>query len=58
MKIKKTLRLIALIAMIFLACLVPFPLKFSSKDNLPKHLIENVEIKDEEDEDDILKEIF
>jgi len=44
--------------MIFLACLVPFPLKFTSKDNLPKHLIEQVEIKDDEDEEDILKEIF
>ncbi|WP_262507846.1 hypothetical protein [Winogradskyella sp. PG-2] len=44
--------------MIFLACLVPFPLQFSSKDNLPKNLIENVEKKDKEDEDDILKEIF
>ncbi len=44
--------------MIFLACLVPFPLRFTSKDNLPKNLIENVEIKDDEEDDDILKEIF
>lgn len=58
MTIKKTLRRVALIFMIFLACLVPFPLKFSSKDNLPKHLIEQVEIKDNEDEEDIIKEIF
>jgi hypothetical protein len=58
MNIKKSLRLIALIFMIFLACLVPVPLKFSSKDHLPKNLIENIEIKDDEDEDDILKEIF
>ncbi|MFP4845392.1 hypothetical protein [Winogradskyella sp. PE311] len=58
MKIKKTFRLIALIFMIFLACLVPFPLKFSSKNNLPKNLIEQVEIKDNEDEDEFVKEIF
>ena len=58
MKIKKTLRLIALIILILLASLVPFPIKFASKDNLPKHLIEQVEIKDEEDDDDILKEVF
>ncbi|WP_282040719.1 hypothetical protein [Winogradskyella flava] len=58
MKIKKKLRLLALIVMIFLACLVPFPLRFTSKDNLPKNLIENVEIKDDEEDDDILKEIF
>jgi len=44
--------------MIFLACLVPFPLKLSSKDNLPKNLIENVEIKDEEEDEDVFKEIF
>ena len=44
--------------MIFLACLVPFPLKFSSKDNLPKHLIEQIEIKDDEDDEDIIKEVF
>ena len=58
MKLKKNLRLIILIIIIILASLVPFPIKFSSKDNLPKHLIENVEKKDDEDEDDILKEIF
>ncbi|MBC2844783.1 hypothetical protein [Winogradskyella flava] len=58
MKIKKKFRLLALIVMIFLACLVPFPLRFTSKDNLPKNLIENVEIKDDEEDNDILKEIF
>ena len=58
MKIKKTLRLIALIFLIFLACIVPFPMKFSRKDNLPKDLIENVEIKEEDDDEDELKAIF
>lgn len=58
MKIKKALRLIALIFLIFLACIVPFPLKFTQKDNLPKDLIENVEIKEEDDDEDELKVIF
>ncbi|WP_299124090.1 hypothetical protein [uncultured Winogradskyella sp.] len=58
MKIKKTFRLIALIFMIMLACIVPFPLKFSQKDNLPKNLIENVEVTKEEDDEDDIKEIF
>ncbi len=58
MKIKKTLRLFALIFMICLACTVPFPLKFSQKDNLPNNLIENVEVKDEEEDEDTLNEVF
>ena len=44
--------------MIFLACLVPFPLKFTSKDNLPKNLIEQVELKEDYEDEDTLKEIF
>ena len=44
--------------MIFLACLVPFPLKFTSKDNLPKNLIEQVELKEDDEDEDTLKEIF
>jgi len=59
MKIKKTLRLMALVFMIFLACIVPFPLKLTRKDNLPKDLIEYVELKKEnEEDDDELKAIF
>lgn len=44
--------------MIFLACIVPFPMKFSHKDNLPKDLIENVEIKEDDDDEDELEVIF
>ncbi|EDP71979.1 hypothetical protein FBALC1_12797 [Flavobacteriales bacterium ALC-1] len=58
MKLKKSLRLIVLIFMICLACIVPFPLKFSSKDNLPKNLIENTEKTDNEEDEDVLKEVF
>ncbi|WP_298761581.1 hypothetical protein [uncultured Psychroserpens sp.] len=58
MKIKKTLRLIALIFIIVLACIVPFPMQFNQKDNLPKDLIEQVEKREEEDDEDISKELF
>ena len=58
MKIKKTLRFIALIFMICLVCVLPFPLKLAYKDNLPKNLIENVETNDQDDEKDILREVF
>ncbi|MEH6537638.1 MAG: hypothetical protein V7719_14660 [Psychroserpens sp.] len=58
MKIKKTLRLLALIFMIFLACIVPFPMKFTKKDNLPKDLIEHLEIKEEDSNEDELEVIF
>ncbi len=44
--------------MLCLACVVPFPMKLSQKDNLPKNLIENVEIKNEEDDEDTIKEVF
>ncbi|WP_323789422.1 hypothetical protein [Psychroserpens sp.] len=58
MKIKKALRLMALVFMIFLACIVPFPMKLTRKDNLPKDLIEYVELKENEEDDDELKAIF
>ena len=58
MNLKKTLRLIALIFMVFLACIVPFPMKFTQKDNLPKDLIEQVELKEDDEDEDEIKEIF
>ncbi len=48
----------ALVFMIFLACIVPFPMKLTRKDNLPKDLIEYVELKENEEDDDELKAIF
>ncbi len=48
----------ALIFMIFLACIVPFPIQFNQKDNLPKHLIEQVEKREDEEDEDTLKEVF
>jgi len=57
MNIKKTLRLATLIFIIFLACLIPFPINFPSKDNLPKNLIEQVKLKEEDEDEKTLKEI-
>lgn len=58
MKIKRTLRLLALILFIIMACVLPFPLNFKRKDNLPKNLIEQIDKKQEIEEDDINKEAF
>lgn len=57
MKYKKLLRMLLLALMIGLACMLPVPITFKNKDNLPKDLIEHVEIK-EEDEDEDCKELF
>jgi len=58
MSIKKYLRFAAFIFFVVLAAMIPIPLKFHSKDNLPKDLIELVERKEEDDEDDDIKEIL
>jgi hypothetical protein len=59
MKIKRTLRLIALALLIGMACILPVPITFTKKDNFPKHLIEQIDTKenDNEEEKDI-KELF
>ncbi|WP_353779804.1 hypothetical protein [Winogradskyella sp. 3972H.M.0a.05] len=58
MTIKKGLRLLALVLLIALACVMPFPITTYRKDNLPKHLIEQVEQKKEDEEEDDIKELF
>ena len=57
-KIKRFLRLLLLAFMIGIAAILPVPILFYSKDNLPKNLIEHVETSDDEDEDDEIKELF
>jgi len=44
--------------MIALASVMPVPLTFYAKDNLPKHLIEMVDKKNEEDEEEEAKALF
>jgi len=58
MKIKKILRLLTLVFMIGLACILPIPITFTTKDDLPKYLIEQIDTKDDEDEEDNIKELF
>jgi len=38
--------------MIALACVLPVPLTFVKKDNLPKFLIEKVELEEEKEDDE------
>ncbi|MDT0559312.1 hypothetical protein RM697_11665 [Ichthyenterobacterium sp. W332] len=55
MNFKKAMRLAALILLIALACVLPVPITTYRKDNLPKHLIENVDIKEEDDKENDLE---
>jgi hypothetical protein len=57
-KIKRFLRLLLLAFMIGIAAILPVPILFNSKDNLPENLFEHVETSDEKDEDDEIKELF
>jgi len=52
MRIKRVIRRVALILMIALACVLPVPLTFVKKDNLPKFLIEKVELEEEKEDDE------
>ncbi|MBT8303613.1 MAG: hypothetical protein KJP09_04015 [Bacteroidia bacterium] len=52
MKIKRVIRRVALILMIALACVLPVPLTFAKKDDLPKFLIEKVELEEEREDDE------
>ena len=55
MSLKKGLRLAGLILLIALACIMPFPITTYRKDNLPKHRIEQVEQKEEDNEENDAK---
>ena len=55
---KRLLRLSALALMIALASVLPVPITFYRKDDLPKFLIEQLDHKEDEDEKEDIKEIF
>ena len=57
MKIKRFIRLLALILLIAMASILPVPLIFYKKDKMPKYLLEQIDKKEDENEDDI-KAIF
>jgi hypothetical protein len=44
--------------MIGMAAILPVPILFYGKDNLPKNLIEQVENTEDENEEDDIKELF
>ena len=54
---KRALRLLALLFMIGLATILPVPIKFYIKDNMPKFKIEQIDKKQEDENKDEIKEI-
>ena len=48
-KLNRVLRLIVLILVICMASIIPVPITFHSRDNLPKDLIELVKNQDKEE---------
>ncbi len=51
MRVKKLLYFFMLLLFIMIAAIVPFPINFYKKDNLPKYTIEQIDKKEEEDEE-------
>jgi hypothetical protein len=49
MRIKKFLRFLMLLIFIIIASVVPFPIKFYKKDNLPSYEIEQIDKKEEDE---------
>ncbi len=45
------MRLMMLILVIAMAAALPVPMKFTSKDNLPQNVIEQIDTKEEDEED-------
>lgn len=58
MKLKRIMRLLALVIIIALASFLPVPITFYRKDNLPKYTIEKVDKKEDELKEDDIKELF
>ena len=55
---KRILKLVALILLIALASILPVPITFYRKDNLPKYLIEQIDAKEDGTENEDIKELF
>jgi len=49
MRIKKFLRFLMLLIFIIMASIVPFPIRFYKKDNLPSYEIEQIDKKEEDE---------
>ncbi|MGB5243744.1 MAG: hypothetical protein WBN16_11700 [Lutimonas sp.] len=50
MRIKKFLRFLMLLIFIIIASIIPVPIKFYKKDNLPTYEIEQIDKKEEEED--------
>ena len=57
-KFKRFLSLLLLALMIGMVAILPVPIVFYGKDNLPKNLTELVENTEDEDDDEDIKELF
>ncbi len=58
MKIKRIIRLFALILVIAMASVLPVPITFFNKDKQPKYLTEQIDTKEDDTEKDDIKELF
>jgi len=56
-KLKRILKLFALLLMIGLSSVLAVPITFYRKDDLPKYLIEQVDTKEDDIEEDDIKEL-
>lgn len=56
--LKKAFRFLALILIIALASVLPVPITFYKKDDLPKYQIEQIDTEDKDTENEDAKEIF
>ncbi len=56
--LKKVFRFLALILIIALASVLPVPITFYKKDDLPKYQIEQIDTEDKDTENEDAKEIF
>lgn len=58
MRIKKYMRFISLLLLIILASMLPMFIPTFKKDKLPSHVIEQIDTKEDEEDEDTIKEIF
>ncbi len=49
MRIKKFFRFVMLLIFIIIATILPFPIKFYKKDNLPSYEIEQIDEKEDDE---------
>jgi hypothetical protein len=58
MGIKKSIRFLILLIFIIIASIVPFPIKFYRKDNLPSYEIEQIDKKEENENEEDDYQVF